>query len=101
MIQPQIINVVQNLVVRQISPQSTNGLLPTENDLKSALTNNPANWDSFIYQYVINAIGPVWNTNGSNIQNLILKLKGGSRLAPPHAAFNYAPSRSHRLHHLQ
>ena len=74
MIQPQIINVVQNLVVRQISPQSTNGLLPTENDLKSALTNNPANWDSFIYQYVIKAIGPVWNTNGSNIQNLILKL---------------------------
>lgn len=29
------------------------------------------------------------------------KFKGGSRLAPPHAAFNYAPSRSHRLHHLQ
>ena len=28
-------------------------------------------------------------------------IKGGSRLAPPHAAFNYAPSRSHRLHHLQ
>jgi len=32
---------------------------------------------------------------------ICLYSKGGSRLAPPHAAFNYAPSRSHRLHHLQ
>jgi hypothetical protein len=74
MVQPHIINVAQNLVVRQISPASTDGVFPSEIDLRTALTNDSTNWIPFILNYITNDIEPLWNTTGSNINTLYLKL---------------------------